>query len=382
MRRRQYLATAGTVGLAVLAGTPDTGSPSDRLAGPETIQQADSSTADWLPVEQSKLIRAAPKDGIPAIVDPEFGDSWAALPDDGPHGGRTLRHDDVILGVTAGDRARAYPLKVLSRHEVVNDVFGDPIAVTYCPVCRSGLVANRDVAGKTRRFGVSGLLYQANLVLYDEPSDTLWSQIAARAIRGPLTGTGLSLFAATKTTWTDWQASHPETDVLLPPPRSGTVVGPVSLNYELDIYERWREFAKHDPTVGPLGQLEWDDVRLERRALVLGIAHDGEARAYPKTELQQASPIHDAVGGLPVVVTASDADRLFAYDRRVDGNRLTFTDDGDALRAGGSRWDRVSGRALDGPHEGTTLSPAPSQGPLFWAAWLQFYPDTTVFRHD
>lgn len=394
MKRRHYLATAGAGLLWGLAGTPDVGERESAEAtgtsgaDPDVEGLAAGGSpagpldADALPVPESELARAAPRDGIPAIVDPVFGEDWTALPDEGAHAGRELRPDDEVLGIAAEGHARAYPLKVLSRHEAVNDTFGEPIVATYCPVCKSGVVASRHVADRTRTFGVSGFLFRTNLVLYDDASGSLWSQLSATAIRGPLTGTVLSVRPSTTTTWREWRAEYPDTGVLLPPPASGTVVGDVSFNYELDIYERHEQVAARNPEYGLLGDLEWTDTRLRRRDRVLGVAVGDEARAYARHELRSEGPINDVVGGRPVVVTAASEDSMLAYDRRVDGETRTFTDAGDSLAAGGSQWRRLSGRAIDGPHEGTTLAPAPAHGPLFFAAWLQFYPETTVYGHD
>jgi len=111
-------------------------------------------------------------------------------------------------------------------------------------------------------------------------------------------------------------------------------------------------------------------------------ASAGEAVAYPRDQVRWNGPINDAVGGRAVVVALAD-DTLVAYDRRVGGERLRFTEGGDrALRAGGSRWRTLTGVALDGPHEGTTLEPATGIGGLYWAAWFKFNPTTTVYDGD
>jgi hypothetical protein len=200
----------------------------------------------------SEPVQADP--GIYAVDDPAFASDWTGR-DIAPEYRRDgrLPADETVVGLTADGGARAYPLSVLTIHESVNDAFGGPVLVTYCPLCRSGLVAERVVGGTPTTFGVSGLLWRperiqaadsvadgrafgasgsagadaevgvnGNLVLYDRATRSYWSQILGRAICGPATGTGLSIRPSTVTTWGEWRADHPETDVLLPPPYSET----------------------------------------------------------------------------------------------------------------------------------------------------------------
>ena len=210
-------------------------------------------------------------DAVRAVDDPAFGPDWDGI--DLPDGYRRdggLTDDRVVVGVERAGTARAYPLSVLARHEVVNDVFGPrseartrsdgecdvPLLVTYCPICRSGLVARREVDGEPATFGVTGLLWKlpdayaaaseadgtafgasesdpdaavrdsANLVMYDEPTRSYWSQLLAEAICGPEAGDGLEVLPSTVATWGVWRAEHPDTVVLLPPPLSGTLRPP------------------------------------------------------------------------------------------------------------------------------------------------------------
>jgi hypothetical protein len=400
MQRRTYLSAlvaglvGGTAGCANVVRDDDTG----RAAATTTARTGTATAATdpslrpderQLPVPESELNRSAARDAIPAIVDPAFGPDWSdvAYDIDSPDGSSfrydpTLDPDDEVLGVVHDGRARAYPLPLLDWHEVVNDEFGEPLLATYCPVCRSGVVADRTVDGDALTFGVSGFLFRANLVLYDAETESLWSQLLATAIRGPHTGTELAVRPSTLTTWRAWREAHPDTDVLLPPPRSGTVVGEVRFNYDIDIYGRRRRVQERFPDYGPLGDLDWSDTRLRRRTVVLGVATEGGTRAYPRDRVRNDWPVNDTVGYLPVVVATGADDTPVAYERRIGGTRLRFTRDGDSLRAGGSRWDVLTGAAVDGPYDGTELRRAPGDGPLYWAAWLQFHPETTVWGLD
>lgn len=264
MERRRFLAAlaaaAGVAGCS--AGTGDGGdAPPATRPGPTRSSPADAAddaatrglAAQGIPATIcSEPVQADP--GIYAIDDPAFANDWTGR-EVAPEYRRDepLPDDETVVGLTADGRARAYPLSVLTIHEIVNDAFGGPVLVTYCPLCRSGLVANRVVDGTVTTFGVSGLLWRperiqaadsvadgrafgasgsagadaevgvnGNLVMYDRATRSYWSQLLGQAICGPATGTGLSIRPSTVTTWGEWRADHPDTDVLLPPPYSET----------------------------------------------------------------------------------------------------------------------------------------------------------------
>lgn len=191
--------------------------------------------------------------GVRGIRDPATAPDWSGidvpsayrLPDD-----RGLTAESTVIGMEAGGQARAYPLRILHRLEVVNDDLGGPVLVTFCPLCNTGMAASRVVEGSPTVFRLSGLLWRppgvraalsrnenrvvggsradadaairrtGNLVMVDDRTGSYWSQFLARAICGPAQGTRLRVRPATTTTWSAWQADHPETDVLLPPPDS------------------------------------------------------------------------------------------------------------------------------------------------------------------
>jgi hypothetical protein len=371
MNRRRFLSTVGVGGLAASAGCLDglRGSTSDGTPVTNTPERVDAANYAnvSLPIPESELRRGASKDGIPAITTPVFASDWSSVD-------ATLDDEESVIGVVVGDEARAYPLAVLNWHEVVNDDFGGPLLVTYCPLCGSGVVADREVAGEVRTFGVSGLLWQSDLVMYDAESESLWSQLLATAIRGPLTGTELALRPSTMATWGEWRREHPKTQVLLPPPESDTVKGFQTRDYDRNPYVGYDRSER----VG-IGYNTDVDGRLHPKAMVVGITAGGVSRAYPLETVQQAGVVNDTVGGLPVVVAATSEGSLVAYERRVDGQTLTFDRDGDALVGGGSRWSLVTGTALGGPHEGTQLVRANDRSQLFWFAWADFHPGTEIY---
>jgi hypothetical protein len=396
MRRRAYLAAclgvAGSVaGCAAEEGEPPADSPTDSATATDTptdtpppTESATQAAAedDKYPVPESELKRGALKDAIPAIVDPVFADDWSGLEVqvNSQMGGSDtieprLGDADEVIGVVREGEARAYPLRVLNWHEVVNDSFGGPLLVTYCPLCRTGVTAVRTVEGQETTFGVSGLLWKSNLVMYDELTDSRWSQVAATAIRGEQAGTRLELLPSTITSWNEWRETHPDTQVLVPPPESSTVRGDDNVrNYNRNPY-----LGYADADAVGLGRQDYDD-RLHPKTRVVGVADSGAARAYPRDAVEEAELVNDRVGDLPVVVTTDPSRSLVAYSRVVDGEPLEFAPaDTATMTGGGSTWRRSTGTATDGPHEGTTLERANDRSPMFWFSWADVFPDTDIY---
>ncbi|MEJ8569106.1 DUF3179 domain-containing protein [Elongatibacter sediminis] len=146
------------------------------------------------------------RDCIISIDEPGFASADAAA---------GIADDDLVLGVVIDGVARAYPAYILNHSEVVNDtVANQPIAITYCPLCGSGLAFHRQLGDKTVEFGVSGLLHNSDLILYDRDSKSLWQQITGTAIAGPRRGETLTGIPLSMTTWSEWRAAHPATGVL------------------------------------------------------------------------------------------------------------------------------------------------------------------------
>jgi hypothetical protein len=387
-RRRYLIGTLGIVGsmagcLGSSGGSDDDGgaTPTDTATATATTtttiasdEPATGTTTDDPssgPIERSELNRGARKDAIPAITEPAFGSDWSDTEFE-------LNDDDEVIGVARDGQARAYPLRILDWHEIVNDEFAGPLLVTYCPLCDSGMTAVRKAGEQVTPFGVSGYLYRSDLVMYDEATGSLWSQIMATAINGELTGETLTLVPSSLTTWGAWTADRPETAVLLPPPASGTIVDASPRPYDSDPYSGYDESRR----VG-IGFNDFDDDRLHPKAQVIGIATENAARAYPFETVLTEGVVNDRVGDLPVVVVAGPSESLFAYDRRVDGETLTFESAGDRrMAAGGSEWKITTGKAVSGPHEGIRLDQASDATTMFWFAWAEFNPDTEIYGRD
>ena len=127
-----------------------------------------------------------------------------------PFTGRWLADDDLVLGYVSESDAFAYPIKMLDLHEIVHDVIdGVPVLVTYCPLCGSGVVYNRELDGDTLIFGNTSALYESDMVMYDHETGSYWFQVMGEAIVGPLTGRRLKPLASRTTTWEEWKEAPP-----------------------------------------------------------------------------------------------------------------------------------------------------------------------------
>lgn len=151
------------------------------------------------------LLGGPGRDGIPAIDWPRFIRPTAV---------NFLRPDDPVLGVTIQGRTRAYPLRILVWHEIVNDVLsGRPIAVTYCPLGGTAMVFDRKVGPRTLSFGGSGLLYHSDVLMYDRQTESLWSQLAMKAVSGPLVNAQLEWLPSEHLTSAAWKPKYPPGEV-------------------------------------------------------------------------------------------------------------------------------------------------------------------------
>ena len=327
-------------------------------------------------VDLGEFISGGPsKDGIPALDEPKF-DSIA-------DGEEFLVDREPVIALELNGDARAYPLGILTRHEIANDVVGGvPVAVTFCPLCNSAIVFVRELEGVVYDFGVSGFLRNSDLVMFDRQTDSWWQQFTGEAIVGELSGTLLEVAPSSTVSWADFKATYPDGRVL----SRDTGFG---FNYGFNPY------VGYDSDEAPsLFAGEFDD-RLSPIERVVAVELNGEAVAYPFSLLEEERVVHDTVGGESIVVflqpgTASAlAEQNIAEARDVGasgvflpeaaGRSLTFRADGDGFvdDETGSSWN-VLGKAVGGPLAGEELEPI-VHGDHFWFAWAAFNPETRVF---
>ena len=316
------------------------------------------------------------KDGIPALNDPAFISHEEA--------NRLLEPQSPVISLEVNGEVRAYPLDILIRHEIVNDVVGGvPVAVTFCPLCNTSITFDRRVDGEARLFGVSGLLRVNDLVMFDRTNESFWQQITGEAIVGDDTGKQLTMLPSQIVSWAEFDAAHPDAVVL-----SRTT------GYRYD-YGR-NPYAGYDrigsSTIFPLDE-EFDG-RLDGKERVLTVEIDGDAVAFPFASLSTLVVMETDVAGQPVVAfwqsgAVSALDQSFiigsrnigaagAFSPFLDGERLTFESRDGAIvdTKTGTVWD-VLGKARSGELAGAALEPVIS-GNHFWFAWATFKPETRV----
>ena len=237
-----------------------------------------------------------PKDGIPALLKPKFITAKEA---------HFIKDNDRVLALFLEGEAKVYPIKILNWHEIVNDVIGGkPVFVTYCPLCGTGMAFDPFFNGKKHTFGVSGLLYKSDVLMYDHQSESLWSQIKQEAVTGTLTGARLKLLPLIHTTWGAWRMEHPESLVL------STDTG-YNRNYGRDPYV---SYGKTDRLMFPVGKI---DRRYPPKSWVLGIERNGITRAYPFSELASSpSTFSDMIGTEEVKISYEPISRTVRVENK------------------------------------------------------------------
>lgn len=312
-----------------------------------------------------------PPDGIPSIDNPKFvsasnASSW--LNDD----------YDSVIGIKLNGDVRAYPLKILVWHEIVNDVVGGiPIAITYCPLCYSTAAFIRQINGTTVQFGTSGKLYNSNLVMYDRLTKSLWSEIWGQAIAGNLTGYKLQRVPIDVTTWGQWKQLNPNTRVL------SRQTG-FNRDYSDDPY------GNYYFTSGLYFPVSHLDQRLPQKTVVLGLTLGEVSKAYVLNspfglastaftlENLTSSLSIDSVSGEPVLIWQIGHVVRF-FNPVVNGKLLTFINANGTIvdSETSSSWNS-DGVAISGFLKGASMTRYVSEI-AFWFAWAAFHPDTLVY---
>lgn len=264
-----------------------------------------------------------PRDGIPSIDEPKF---LAAEDAD------FLDPNDRVIGVHRNGIAKAYPIRILDWHEVVNDEFsGAATLVTYCPLCRTGMVFDVENDEVEFTFGVSGLLYNSDVLLYDRQTSSLWSQIMSQAVTGPMKNVTLDLLPSRHTTWADWREIHPDTLVL------STDTG-YRRQYDTSPYLDYERSSRL------MFNVENRNRAYDNKNLVLGLSIGDQHRAYPFEELR-----------------ARGADR---FGDEFVGQELTVV------------WSEAANSAHVLNEAGVELPTVLA----YWFAWYAFHPETEIFR--
>ncbi len=319
-----------------------------------------------------------PRDGIPPIDNPNYveigiGDAW-------------YEPQEPVIQIEIDGDARAYPLQVMTWHEIVNtEIGGTNVGVTFCPLCNSAVAFDRDLNDyETLRLGVSGMLRHSDLVMWDNQTESLWQQITGEAIVGDLAGERLTMLPSIIVSWQAFKDAHPDGLVL------SQDTG-FSRNYGSNPY-----FGYDRIDQSPFLFDGETDGRQPPMIRVLGVELNDQARAYPFPELEEHPVVHDEVGDEPIVVfwqpgatsaldqteisASRDVGMAAAFNPVVGGEELRFVSDEFTItdEQTGSEWN-ITGRAVSGPMEGAQLNEHIS-GAHFWFAWAAFQPDTDIWE--
>lgn len=297
-----------------------------------------------------------------------------------------LADNEPGIAFVEGTDARFYPLSVLMRHEIVNDrVGGTPVAVTYCPLCNTAVVFARTLDGSDIRLGVSGLLRNSDLVMWDRASGSLWQQVTGEGIVGTHAGRQLTLLPSRIVSYGAFVEAFPSGLALGPDQGLGPVYG---VNPYVSYSSRSAPYPFFTEAIDP---------RLSALERVVGVDLGGVVKGYPFGLLVEARVVNDVVGGVPVSVWWGDpatADALdepamaasvgigtgVAYLSTVNGEVLTFEAVDETTfrdRETGSTWT-LFGTATDGPLAGSSLEVALHRNE-FWFAFAAFFPDADLF---
>ncbi len=268
-------------------------------------------------VEMDLVYQGCPqRDCIPSIDEPRFLS---------PAEADYLDPDDLVLSVTHAGITRAYPTRILDRHEIVNDHFADtPVAVSYCPLCGSGLAFVRELDGEEVELGVSGLLHNNDLIMYDRKTFSLWQQITGQAIAGPKRGSKLETLPVSMSLWADWARQHPDGQVL-------------ALPDDPEHYSKvaYGDYASSDRLLFPVTA---QDARLHVKKVIYGVE----------------------IGDQSIAVEADWLMAKGAWEHDIDGQTFRLE-----INAAGA----VTGTLDDQPF---------AVHRMYWFAWYSFHPDTSL----
>ena len=317
------------------------------------------------------------RDQIPPLDDPQFesieeADSW-------------LEDVQPVVALEVNGEARAYPLAILTWHEIVNDTLGGvPVSVTFCPLCNSAVAFDRRLDGAVLDFGVSGNLRNSDLVMWDRQTESWWQQLTGDGIVGAYAGYSLELVPAQLVSWSDFKKAFPEADVL---------------SRDTGFLRRYGQnpYSGYDRAdQSPFLFRGRPDERLLPMERVVALELDGQPLAFPFLELEEERVVHYPADQPTIVVlfqpgTASALDRTSiaeskdvgstgVFEVALNGQDLSFRAEGDGFvdDQTGSTWN-VLGQALSGPLAGVVLTPV-VHGNHFWFAWAAFAPDAEVYQ--
>ena len=305
----------------------------------------------------------ASRDCIPSVDEPKF------IPADAVD---YLEDSDLLLSLEFGGEARAYPVRFLDRHEIVNDgPSSDPFTTSYCPLTGSAVAWKANPVYNDPEFGTSGLLYNSNLILYDRQTSSLWAQMRQESINGRRVRESPEQIQVIETSWATWSSMYPDSLVM-------TEITGADRNYNAYPYGSYRT------NTGLLFPVNNVDTRLHPKTRVVGISEGGASKVFQIAGFGATTvAINEQFGTKQIVVVGNTAANFAAiYDRTMsDGTVLNFTAlDGQLPNVlqddEGNVWDAF-GEAVSGPRAGEKLAGTTSYIAL-WFAWVAFFPQSEI----
>jgi hypothetical protein len=332
-------------------------------------------------VSYTEIMSGGPgKDGIPAVDEPRFisieeAKQWLEPKEPVMIAG--YRNAGIAGDGQQRGELRVYPLQILMWHEIVNDTVGGvPVAVTYCPLCNTGIVFLRRYDGRTLDFGTTGRLRHSNLIMYDRQTESWWQQASGKGLAGRYAGGSLRMLPALTLSWEEARSRYPEAEVLS---RKTGYSRPYGRNPYSGYDTAERPFLYRGPDI------EGNRDMMER---VHAVQVNGEWKAFSYGRLRRERVVQTSVGGrsvvilwepgqasaldTPVIAEGRDVGSANGFIPKAEGRSLDFRfEDGQITdRQTGSRWD-TSGTAVSGPLAGHRLEPVPGTG-HFWFSWNAF----------
>lgn len=329
------------------------------------------SDQNWL-IPVNEVVDGGPgKDGIPSIENPSF-----QLVSETDY----VQNDRLVIGLKIGDDIHLYPHQIMDRHEIVNDKIDDKhFSLTYCPLTGTGIAFNREINGTVNEFGVSGLLFRNNLIMYDRETDSRWSQMQIRGVNGNLSGEDAETIQVVESTWTTWKNMYPEAKVI-------TTSSGIYQNYQGFTYGRGYLTDNNSFIFQP----KRNDDRLENKTIVHAVMDEfrGEEtvmRIYPIKDLaDDIQVIQESFRGKNIVLAGSSSDQIAVsfISLTDDGKVLDFEPVQDELPIimednEGNRWN-IFGEAVSGPRTGERLTSTRSYNG-YWFAFADFYPNSCIY---
>ena len=301
------------------------------------------------------------KDGIPSIDNPQFISRQEVSTIDG---------GDLVIGLVKNNEAYAYPHEVMDWHEIVNHRFSDGIVtISYCPLTGTAFGWEGNADGVSTTFGVSGLLYNANLILYDRYTESHWSQLRQDCINGTLISKEPNKLTVVETTWQIWREMYPDTKVLsretgFERPYGTYPYGPYKTDHSYFIFEAHPQ-----------------NTTLPSKKRIYAIMDNGKAKVYKFEDFTGGKAIIDNFNAKPYLVVGNEHAinafliggdlSLLSFEYNSDGE--TFFEDSE-----GNKWN-IFGKALEGPRIEQTLTNATGVT-SFWFAIAAFYPDPDIYK--